>query len=164
MQAAINVFSALLTPVIAVIAVYIAYQQWQTNRRRLELDLYERRLHVYQAVSQFIYKVLTGFSPELQDISDLRRNTFEADFLFGADIRDYVRSLDTHARDLWNGTKCATMEHDPCRKTTITTTLVEGKNRESKWFIQQPEAAYRIFVKYLNVARAHGCFRGISDI
>ncbi|MCY4353406.1 MAG: hypothetical protein OXC09_01270 [Truepera sp.] len=28
------------------IAVYIAYQQWRTNRRKLELDLYERRLRV----------------------------------------------------------------------------------------------------------------------
>ncbi len=164
MQAAINVFSALLTPVIAVIAVYIAYQQWQTNRRRLELDLYERRLHVYQAVSQFIYKVLTGFSPELQDISDLRRNTFEADFLFGADIRDYVRSLDTHARDLWEWNEMCHNGTRPMPENYNHHDVVEGKNRESKWFIQQPEAAYRIFVKYLNVARAHGCFRGISDI
>ena len=34
MQVAIDVFSALLTPVIAAIAVYIAYQQSQTNRRK----------------------------------------------------------------------------------------------------------------------------------
>ena len=39
MHAAVDVLSALLTPVIAAIAVSIAYQQWQTNRRRLALDL-----------------------------------------------------------------------------------------------------------------------------
>ncbi len=47
LQALIDVFSALLTPVIAAIAVYVAYQQWQTNRRRLQLDLYDRRLRIY---------------------------------------------------------------------------------------------------------------------
>ena len=72
MQASIQMFSALLTPVIAAIAVYIAHQQWQTNCRRLELDSCDRRLRVYQAVSQFISKVLTDLSPQPQDFSDYR--------------------------------------------------------------------------------------------
>ena len=100
MQAWIDVFSALLTPVIAAIAVYVAYQQWQTNRRRLQLDLYDRRLRIYQAVSQFISKVLTGLSPEPQDFSDYWRDTAEADFLFGTDIRDYLRTLAARAAEL----------------------------------------------------------------
>jgi hypothetical protein len=32
-----------LTLIIAIVAVYIALQQWKTNRQKLTLDLYDRR-------------------------------------------------------------------------------------------------------------------------
>ena len=154
MQASIDVFSALLTPVIAAIAVYIAYQQWQTNRRRLDLDLYDRRLRIYQAVSQFISRVLTDLSPEPQDFSDYWRNTAEADFLFGTDIRDYLRTLAARAAELrrWRSeyrdyTQSKPEGYDHSK-------VVAGRARESKWFAEQPEAARRLFGKYLNVAPA----------
>ena len=78
--------SALLTPVIAAIAVYIAYQQWRTNRRRLELDPYDRRLRIYQATIEYISAALS-FHPTTEAIFGFRRSTAEADFLFGPDIR-----------------------------------------------------------------------------
>lgn len=40
--------SALLTPVIAAIVTYIAYRQYDTARAKLALDLFEKRLAVYQ--------------------------------------------------------------------------------------------------------------------
>ena len=38
----IEVLSAALTPVIAVVTTYIMYQQWRTNKGRLNHELYER--------------------------------------------------------------------------------------------------------------------------
>jgi len=46
----IYVFNALLTPVIAGVVAYIAYQQHKTNRDRLRLDLYDRRLKVFEGL------------------------------------------------------------------------------------------------------------------
>ena len=46
---------ALPTVIIGCIAVYIAYQQWHTNHRKLELDLYDRRLRLYQATTKYIF-------------------------------------------------------------------------------------------------------------
>ena len=66
---------ALLTPVIAAIAVYIAYQQSRTNRRRLDLDLYDRRLGIYQATVEYISAVLTDFHPTVEVILRFRRST-----------------------------------------------------------------------------------------
>ena len=34
MEQVIEISKGLLTPVIAIVATYIAYQQWQTNRKR----------------------------------------------------------------------------------------------------------------------------------
>ena len=42
----------MLTPIIAVVATYIAWQQWNTNKQKLILDRYDRRLKVYEEVVQ----------------------------------------------------------------------------------------------------------------
>ena len=87
---------ALLTPVIAAIAVYIAYQQWRTNRRKLALDLYDRRLRIYQATVEYISAVLSNLHPTLEVILKFRRSTAEVDFLFGQDIKKYLDELFEH--------------------------------------------------------------------
>jgi hypothetical protein len=40
----VDILAALLTPVIAILAVYIAWQQWDTNRNKLKLDLLNSHL------------------------------------------------------------------------------------------------------------------------
>ena len=54
----IPISSALLTPVIGVVAVYVAWQQWKTNDIKLKLDLYDRRLKIYLKVKEFFDKIL----------------------------------------------------------------------------------------------------------
>ncbi|HEV2293707.1 MAG TPA: hypothetical protein VGR35_07615 [Tepidisphaeraceae bacterium] len=45
---------AWLTPLIACLAVWIAFQQFRVARNKLRLDLYEKRFKVYSAVKEFI--------------------------------------------------------------------------------------------------------------
>ena len=151
MQAAIDVFSAVLTPVIAIIAALIACQQWKTNHGKLRLDLYDRRLRVYQAVAQFINKVLKDFSPEPQDIFDLRGNTVEAYFLFGCDIGDYLKKLTARAVELrkWKSKYRDSQDAQP--EGYHHDEVVEGLDREERWFAAQPEEAQRHFGRYLKV-------------
>ena len=154
MQSWIDALSALLTPVIAIVAVYIAYQQSQTNRRKLKLDLYDRRLRIYQAVATFIGKVLTDFSPQSEDFSDFWRNTAEADFLFGRDraITDYLQVLATHAAELRKWRSEYRDYTQPKPEGYDHKTVADGLNRESAWFAEQPEAARRLFGRYLSMA------------
>ena len=151
MHVAIDVLSALLTPVIAAITVYIAYQQWQTNRRRLELDLYERRLQVYQAVTRFIGKVVKDLSPDAQDFSEFWRSTAEADFLFGSDVRDYLEELATHAASLrrWSNEYRDNRQVRP--EGYDHSRVVEGQHKETQWFAVQFGEAQQLFAKYLNL-------------
>jgi hypothetical protein len=48
LKALVEASSAALTPVVAILTVYIAYQQYQTNMSKLRLDLYDRRRKVLE--------------------------------------------------------------------------------------------------------------------
>ena len=50
----IDISKALLTPIIAIVTVYIAYQQWKTNELKLKLEKYDRRLRVYEEVIKIL--------------------------------------------------------------------------------------------------------------
>lgn len=50
--------TACLTPLIALIAAGVAYNQWKTAKNKLKLDLYEKRLGVYQAVRDAIGQIM----------------------------------------------------------------------------------------------------------
>jgi|PlaIllAssembly_1097288.scaffolds.fasta_scaffold283843_2 hypothetical protein len=56
----IEVSKALLTPVIAIVAAYVAWQQLKTNRRKLKLDLFEKRYTVFEKIGEFIGSILTS--------------------------------------------------------------------------------------------------------
>jgi hypothetical protein len=53
-----KVFSALMTPVIASVAVLIAYQQYVINHRQHRLALLEKRMVVFDAVMDLIAQVI----------------------------------------------------------------------------------------------------------
>jgi hypothetical protein len=50
-----TVSSALLTPVVALLAMYIAYRQWRTAQNKLKLDLFERRVAIYEAAQSYVH-------------------------------------------------------------------------------------------------------------
>lgn len=85
--------AALLTPTIAVAAAVIAYLQWRTAHHRVMLDLFDRRMAVYEKVRQSIRLINT--SGKVSDESDmlLLEAENEAAFLFAADIQEYLRDL-----------------------------------------------------------------------
>ena len=69
----IELLSAAIAPVTACIAVLVAYQQWRTNRDRLRVELYDRRVTVLKAVRQYLSEVTAlGRVPD-NGLSDLVR-------------------------------------------------------------------------------------------
>ena len=146
----LDLLTASLTPLIALIALYIAYQQWQTNRRRLEINFYDRRLKIYQAVAKYISTVLTGLHPTLEVLFEFRQSTAEADFLFGPDIRDYLDDLFKHGVELrkWAEQYRDGSQHRP--EGYDHSEVTKGLADESAWFVAQPEAALQQFKEHMN--------------
>lgn len=102
----IDVMSALLVPAIAVVGVYIAYQQFRINKQRLRHETYERRLAVYKAVQKYLSEILRDGTTTFQRASEFYSEASEAAFLFDPSVQDkidmiYKKSIDmvaTHER------------------------------------------------------------------
>jgi hypothetical protein len=97
----VRILSALLTPVIALLAAYIAFQQYKTNKNQLRLALFEKRLKVFNSAGELIGTVLREAKIELADLKKFLWETRESDFLFGADITEYLHKLYGKASDLY---------------------------------------------------------------
>src|SRR5262245_23163525 len=93
LDAFIELLKALLTPTIAVIAAYIALQQWRTNRQKLELDLYSHRLRIYEEVRKILSIILRDAKVSTEDLLKFRTAVSEADFLFGKDVVAYIDEI-----------------------------------------------------------------------
>lgn len=88
-----NVIGGLLVPLIAAITAYIAYQQYLTARRKLNLDLFNKRYVIYKATKDFISNVLNDHINITQQKNLFQLNTNDAKFLFNKDIYNYFEYL-----------------------------------------------------------------------
>jgi hypothetical protein len=149
----IEIFKGLLTPLIAIVTVYIAWQQWKTNERKFKLDRYDRRLRIYQRVIEFIGIACRDFKPEPQDAIKFNAETAEADFLFGPEVHAYIRELVQRAmksRAVHLEYRDYTQQPPPGYDHAK---VVAEMQRESEWLAQQYETAAQKFKPYLDVSR-----------
>lgn len=118
----LNVLSGLLTPMIAIIAVYIAYQQYQSNKKqgelklkldsdsselerkrlnleeyKLKLDLYNKRFRIFEETKKVLYKIVQEAHIDLAELNDFRFSTDESKFLFDDEISQFFVELKTNA-------------------------------------------------------------------
>ena len=151
--AAIEVFKGLLTPVIAIVTAYIAWQQWKTNERKFKLDRYDRRLRIYQRVIEFIGIACRDFQPEPKDVIRFNAETAEADFLFGPEIHAYIRELAQRAMK----SRAAHLEYRDYTQQPPPgydhAKVMANMQTESEWLTEQYEAAVQKFKPYLDVSR-----------
>jgi hypothetical protein len=86
----LSLVTATLPIILTFFVIYIAYQQYQTNRRKLKLELFDKRFIVFQGTKEFIQGVITSssFKKENQNLFHLK--TRGAQFIFGSDIKTYL--------------------------------------------------------------------------
>jgi peptidoglycan hydrolase CwlO-like protein len=96
-----STFQALLTPTIAVAAVYIAWQQWRTNYNKLRYDLFDKRYSVYEAASDFISSILRHGKMSEEAESTFLSGIKGSRFLFSKEVAEYFhKALYSDAVDL----------------------------------------------------------------
>jgi hypothetical protein len=88
----IQILQALLTPAIAVAVGLIGFLQWRTAHQKVMLDLFDRRVAVYEQVMgmqrTFMMKGDTLSGPEVDHIHAVRG---KARFLFGEDVNTALK-------------------------------------------------------------------------
>ena len=148
-----QILQALLTPVIGIAVVYIAWQQWQANTRKLKLEMYDRRRRIYGEVIAFLSLVLRDFKPDMSAVIVFRCETAEADFLFGSDITSYIDEVFNQALDI----REAHLEYRDSTQETPPdydhAKVVAAMHKLEKWFIGQHDIARLKFKLYLDVSQ-----------
>jgi hypothetical protein len=95
----IDISGALLTPVIAILAAYIAWQQYRLQHKSFNAQMYERRYIVFKSFMSFFSQVMQDGKTTYQQLGQFYAEASEADFLFSdaiAKIREeiYSRGID----------------------------------------------------------------------
>jgi hypothetical protein len=97
-------WTAVATPLVAIIAATvaatIAYRQWRTAhqavataRNKLKLELFDRRLVIYEAAAEMIDALHEGPGTKLSRHHDLETRLRGHQWLFERDIQDYLNEL-----------------------------------------------------------------------
>ncbi|HEV8327196.1 MAG TPA: hypothetical protein VGQ08_06900 [Nitrospiraceae bacterium] len=147
----IRLLQGLLTPVIAAIATYIAWQQWRTNQQKLNLDRYDRRLRVYEEVRKILSIITRDAKASTEDLLKFRTSESEADFLFGPEVMEYIDQIYKRGLSLWRWnqeyrdyTQAKPPGYDHAK-------VVDEMHKELEWLTTQFEPAKQLFRKYLKV-------------
>lgn len=83
-------FSALLMPVIAGFAVYVASSQWTTARNKLRFDLFEKRYAVYDAARRFLHTVIANGKVDDAELAAYIRGTQAAKWVVAREVHEYL--------------------------------------------------------------------------
>lgn len=145
------IFQGLLTPVIAGIAAYIAWQQWKTNQQKLNLDRYERRLKIYQEVRQILGRVLGARKATSNELVAFITAVSEADFLFDADVPAYIDEIYRRGLNLWSWSEQYRDDTQDIPEGYDHAKVVAEMHKELEWFASQPKPAKDLFNKYLSI-------------
>jgi len=142
----IEILSALLTPTIAILGIYIAYQQWRTNRNRLKLELFNKRYEIFTNIKKFIANILSsGLVAQGADIQFLK-DTKSVAFLFDDNIANLTNEMYKMANKLHALEKT--------QKVGIGEKLEKNLDKQDEikdWFLQQLNNIDNVFKKYLKI-------------
>ncbi|MEA5550266.1 hypothetical protein VB713_04585 [Anabaena cylindrica UHCC 0172] len=150
------------------ITIWIAFQQYQVNKNKLEYDLFDKRLKVFVALQDF----LTVISGKINDLDNIVNNqpiskTYSvvinppkevfinyqkvipiSEFIFNQDIHSYLLEIESEGKELLNilenanNTKFSTEETDKLKFKLI--------NRR-QWCTNQLSISRQKFIKYLKL-------------
>jgi hypothetical protein len=83
----------LITILIAAIALLIGYFQWITAHQRVVVDLFEKRLRLFNSIELAIGQVVRDAETSPETLQTFLQAEADARFLFGLDVLKELRSL-----------------------------------------------------------------------
>jgi len=132
-----------MATITGLIALYIAWMQWRTNKNRLRLELYDRRYKVYSALQGFLSYVIHVGNIQLSDVVRFNGETAGSEFLFGEEVRGYLRDISAKAFELYAVQQQAA---------AVSGSVQANRERELKeWFSDKQQDVIAKFDKYLKV-------------
>jgi len=140
-----DIYQSILTIIITLIVAWITYQQYKTDRRNVNLAIYEKRYRVYDSVMRLIAKIVGEAQITIEDIRNYTSSKIEADFLFDKDIIEHLDLIykQAIAFDKYN----KSIKIDDGEKRNI---AIDKKSELLQWFAYTMEPTKKLFSKYLH--------------
>jgi hypothetical protein len=123
--------------------VFIAWQQYKIKRRETRLDLYEKRMEIFNAAASLIALVVREARLDIPDVYKFDFDTRNAEFLFDEDVQRFLETLRRSALKLYTMQKAAGPRQD-----------FEQETELLNWFSAQFKVAKATFAPYLDL-RSH---------
>jgi hypothetical protein len=92
--------AAMLTPVVAVLGLTIAYRQWRTAQNKLKFDLFERRVAIYEAAQTYVRHIAREGSTTALMNEDFAAHIRGAKWLLNDTLDRHLRHLPKRGQDL----------------------------------------------------------------
>ena len=150
LQDFLTYFSGYITIVIAITMVYIAIQQLLIARYRVRMDLYDKRIKVYNSVMEFLGRILGRGNATDDNLFDLINQTKESRFLFEGEIGDQIEVLRKQAIKLQYFNCQLSDDRLPVAERNK---LADELQKGFHWFHQQYDYTEELFLKYLKIAK-----------
>lgn len=146
-----TILSGLSTPLIGFIAAYVAWQQWKTSHQKLMLDLYDRRLKIYQEVVKVLSIVSREADISYEELASFRASVAEADFIFGHDILSFIDEIYSRGIRLHGANESINDANKLNRPDYDRKKDIEEKHRELRWLVSQLEKVKDNFSNYMAI-------------
>gem|GEM_PF-2492706 len=141
----IDIMQGLLVPVIALLGVWIAFHQWNTNRLRLQHELFDRRFKLYEEIINLFASVLGSHSVNSFEHLSFFEARMLARFLFGEDIAQFLGEVTKKLGEL----EAIQEELNSRHQDEDTSSLHQRELDIRHWFHGQLEDLETMFDKYM---------------
>jgi hypothetical protein len=140
--------AAALSPIVAVVGGWIAWQQVRINRNKLKLDRFDRRFEVHEAAMTFAASIVADGDVTVAAFTDFSVKSRGARFLLNEEIADYMKELSTTAiklRGVLRSLKNPSITDDQRAQ------YADRIGEITKWFEQQLDVIPERFAPFLSV-------------
>jgi hypothetical protein len=83
----------LITAIVATVGAFIAYFQWRTAHQRVVLDLFDRRLQIFEDVEAAVKDVFASTNVTNETFFLLVKANGKARFLFGKEVNSHLQTM-----------------------------------------------------------------------
>ncbi len=141
-------FSALLTPIVACLGIYIAYRQWVTARNKQRHDLFDRRFSIYDAARNFIASIMTSGEVREDELLKFMSCTREAKWLLNSDVSEYFDN-ELYEKALYLQALTSELEDLPIGSDRSAN--VQKRMETKKWILKQYDVLDEKFSQFLKL-------------
>ena len=84
----------IFAPLIAILALWIAYQQYKVQKYKAKFDLFERRMKIYESIRDALENIVRDATTKNVNFNELYTAIRHSRFLFDDELNSYLKEIE----------------------------------------------------------------------